>query len=71
MNSTRNSTKRILAMPAAVPAMPAKPSTPAMMAMIRNVSAQLSMGFLLFRVQFADMAHADVATQNTQRCSRW
>ena len=52
MNITRNTTKRILAIPVAVPAIPPKPSTAATMAMIKNVIAQLNLVIrltLLFR----------------------
>jgi hypothetical protein len=45
-NRTRNTKKRILAIPAAVPAMPPNPSTAAMSAITRNVIAQLSIDIL-------------------------
>src|SRR4029078_6051807 len=46
-NRTRNTTNRILAIPAAVPAIPPNPSTAAMIAITRNVSAQDNMAVSL------------------------
>lgn len=42
-NNTRNTTKQILAMVAAVPAITPNPKTPAINAMTKKVSAQLNM----------------------------
>src|SRR5262245_44814605 len=48
MNRIRKITNRTLAIPAEVEAIPPNPKIPAMMAMIKNVRAQLSIGFSLF-----------------------
>jgi hypothetical protein len=50
-NNTKNTTNRILAMPAAVPAIPPKPSTAAINAITKNVIAQLNMLHLPFYVR--------------------
>jgi len=56
-NRMRKTTKRIFAIPAAVPAIPAKPRTPAMIATIKNAIAHETMvSFLLFVEWFEDKA---------------
>jgi hypothetical protein len=44
---TRNTKKRIFAIPAAAPAMPVKPRMAEMIAMTKNMSAQLNMFILV------------------------
>jgi hypothetical protein len=48
-NNTRNTTNRILATPAAATATPVKPRTAAINAIIKKVTAQFNIVFLLSR----------------------